>query len=212
MRIRNNRNAQNELESSSIYLSSKEELQNILKENLGKKINLEIGMGKGRFIISSAYESKDEIFIGVELCKSVLALSVKKLARFEKENNVKLDNLYFMSFDAKDLMQYFNENQVDNLYLNFSDPWPKNRHYKRRLTYSSFLELYDKVLKKDCNLNFKTDNRGLFEFSLKSMNNFGMKFEEVFLDLHSANIKNIMTEYEEKFSKNGPIYKIVCKF
>ena len=212
MRIRNNSNAENELKQFNRYIFTKDDLQKVLKENNGKKINLEIGMGKGQFIINSAHQNKDEIFIGVELCKSVLALALKKLKRFEKENGVELTNLYFMSFDAKQLLEYFEENQVDALFLNFSDPWPKSRHYKRRLTYSEFLDLYKKVLKDNSLLNFKTDNRGLFEFSLKSMNNYKMQFEEVYLDLHKNDIPNIMTEYEEKFCKNGPIYKIVCKF
>ena len=211
MRIRNNSNAENELKAFSRYIYSKEDLQKIIKENKGKKINLEIGMGKGQFIINSAYQNKGEIFIGVELCKSVLALALKKLKRFEQVNG-ELTNLYFMSFDAKNLLEYFEEKQIDTLFLNFSDPWPKSRHYKRRLTYSDFLDLYKKVLKEGSYLNFKTDNRGLFEFSLKSMNNYNMYFEEVYLDLHKTNQANIMTEYEEKFSKNGPIYKIVCKF
>ena len=212
MRIRNNSNADNELKSCIKYLQTKEELNEILSKFKNKKINLEIGMGKGQFIINSAFQNKDEIFIGVEICKSVLALAVKKIARFEKENDITLDNLYIMSFDAKELNEYFEDDTIDNFFLNFSDPWPKSRHEKRRLTYKDFLANYKKVLKDECMLNFKTDNRGLFEYSLVSMNNFNMKFKEVYLDLHKTDIPNIMTEYEQKFSKNGPIYKIVCKF
>ncbi len=212
MRIRNNSNADSEIKACNKYLEIKEDLDSILKVNKGKKINLEIGMGKGQFIINCANENKDEIFIGVEICKSVLALAIKKINRFEKENNIKLDNLYIMSFDAKNINEYLEDNSIDNLYLNFSDPWPKKRHEKRRLTYKDFLENYKRILKDESKINFKTDNRGLFEYSLASMNNFGIKFEEVFLDLHKENIHNIMTEYEQKFKDNGPIYKIVCKF
>ncbi len=212
MRIRNNKNASEELNLCDRYIKSKEELKNVLNNKESKKINLEIGMGKGEFIINSAFQNKDEIFIGVELCKSVLALAIKKLKRFEKENNITLSNVHFMSFDAIELLDYFEEKSIDKMFLNFSDPWPKKRHEKRRLTYKSFLDLYKTVLKDGSYLEFKTDNRGLFEYSLKSMNNFGMTFEEVYLDLHKTEVYNIMTEYERKFSVNGPIYKLVCKF
>lgn len=117
-----------------------------------------------------------------------------------------------MSFDALKLLDYFSENQVDVLYLNFSDPWPKKRHTKRRLTYKDFLENYKKVLKKDGIIEFKTDNRGLFEYSLVSMQNFGMEFIDVYLDLHKTEVFNVETEYEKKFSPFGPIYKLVAKF
>ena len=116
-----------------------------------------------------------------------------------------------MSFDAIKLSEVFKKGQVEKLYLNFSDPWPKKKHAKRRLTYSSFLEEYKKVLKKDGIIEFKTDNRILFEFSLVSMQNFGMTFLEVYLDLHKTDVPNIVTEYEEKFSPNGPIYKLVAR-
>ena len=138
--------------------------------------------------------------------------AIKKLNRFEEENGIALKNLYFMSFDALKLLDYFSENQVDVLYLNFSDPWPKKRHTKRRLTYKDFLENYKKVLKKDGIIEFKTDNRGLFEYSLVSMQNFGMEFIEVYLDLHKTEVLNVETEYEKKFSPFGPIYKLVAKF
>lgn len=200
MRIRNNSNASSEIEASNKFLKGKEELGKIIKASTNKKINLEIGMGKGDFLMNMAFQNRDEVFIGVEVCKSVLALAVKKIARFENEKNITLDNLFIMSFDAKDTSLYFDDNSVDKLFLNFSDPWPKSRHEKRRLTYSSFLEIYKKVLKNGSNLEFKTDNRGLFEYSLKSMNNFGMTFNEVYLDLHKVDIPNVITEYERKFS------------
>ena len=174
-------------------------------------IFVEIGMGKGDFITQMALQTQEYIYIGVELSVQVLAIAIKKLKIYEKENNVRLDNLYFMSFDAINLSEIFDGVEVEKLYLNFSDPWPKKRHAKRRLTNERFLKEYKKVLKKDGIIEFKTDNRLLFEYSLVSMQNFGMTFLEVYLDLHKTDVYNIETEYEHKFSKNGPIYKLVAK-
>ncbi len=210
MRIRNNPNAKEEIENFDRYLGSKEDLENVLKKS-DKKICLEIGMGKGDFITNMALNNKDSIFIGVELCMPVLALAIKKLGRFEEEKGVKIDNLYLMSFDASNIDEMFSNFKIDKLYLNFSDPWPKKKHAKRRLTYKTFLEKYDKIMKDDTIVEFKTDNRKLFEFSLASIANYGFEFLEVYLDLHSEDIPNVVTEYEEKFSKFGPIYKLVFK-
>ena len=148
MRTRNNPNAKNELNEENRFLSDKEKLQEILKKesNKDKKIYLEIGMGKGDFISRLATFDKENIYIGVEISMSVLATAIKKIKIYEEENNIILDNLYFMSFDAIKLDEYFEENQIEKIYLNFSDPWPKKRHYKRRLTYKDFLEKYKYVL------------------------------------------------------------------
>ncbi len=210
MRIRNNPNAKEEIENFDRYLGPKEDLENVLKKS-DKKICLEIGMGKGDFITNMALNNKDSIFIGVELCMPVLALAIKKLGRFEEEKGVKIDNLYLMSFDAANIDEMFSNFKIDKLYLNFSDPWPKKKHAKRRLTYKTFLEKYDKIMKDDTIVEFKTDNRKLFEFSLASIANYGFEFLDVYLDLHSEDIPNVVTEYEEKFSKFGPIYKLVFK-
>lgn len=210
MRIRNNPNAKEEIENFDRYLGSKEDLENVLKKS-DKKICLEIGMGKGDFITNMALNNKDSIFIGVELCMPVLALAIKKLGRFEEEKGIKIDNLYLMSFDAANIDEMFSNFKIDKLYLNFSDPWPKKKHAKRRLTYKTFLEKYDKIMKDDTIVEFKTDNRKLFEFSLASIANYGFEFLDVYLDLHSEDIPNVVTEYEEKFSKFGPIYKLVFK-
>ena len=210
MRTRYNPQANDIIENFDRYIKEREELQRIL--NTDKKICIEIGMGKGDFISNMAKLNPDNVYIGIELSPQVLALAIKKLNRFEEENGIALKNLYFMSFDALKLINYFSENQVDVLYLNFSDPWPKKRHTKRRLTYKDFLENYKKVLKKDGIIEFKTDNRGLFEYSLVSMQNFGMEFIEVYLDLHKTEVFNVETEYEKKFSPFGPIYKLVAKF
>lgn len=212
MRTRYNPKANDIIESFDRYIKDVKTLQNVLNENKEKKICIEIGMGKGDFISNMAKLNPDNVYIGIELSPQVLALAIKKLNRFEEENGISLKNLYFMSFDALKLLDYFSENQVDVLYLNFSDPWPKKRHTKRRLTYKTFLENYKKVLKEDAIIEFKTDNRGLFEYSLVSMQNFGMEFIEVYLDLHNTEIFNVETEYEKKFSPFGPIYKLVAKF
>lgn len=210
MRTRYNPQANDIIENFDRFIKDREKLQGIL--NTDKKICIEIGMGKGDFISNMAKLNPDSVYIGIELSPQVLALAIKKLIRFEEENGLSLKNLYFMSFDALKLLEYFSENQVDVLYLNFSDPWPKKRHTKRRLTYKDFLENYKKVLKKDGIIEFKTDNRGLFEYSLVSMQNFGMEFIEVYLDLHKTEVFNVETEYEKKFSPFGPIYKLVAKF
>lgn len=211
MRTRYNKDANDIVNSFDRYINSKEKLKEKLKDNKTKKIILEIGMGKGDFITQMALQTQEYIYIGVELSVQVLAIAIKKLKLYEKENNVRLDNLYFMSFDAINLSEIFDGVEVEKLYLNFSDPWPKKRHAKRRLTNERFLKEYKKVLKKDGIIEFKTDNRLLFEYSLVSMQNFGMTFLEVYLDLHKTDVYNIETEYENKFSKNGPIYKLVAK-
>ncbi len=213
MRVRFNPNAKDELANFDRFIDSKEKINEILnkKENKDRKIYIEIGMGKGDFITSMAHLKPDGIYIGVELVESILALGIKKLKRFEKQNSVYLDNLYLMSFDAKDIADIFSYNVFEKIYLNFSDPWPKSRHEKRRLTYKGFLEEYKKVLKKDGIIEFKTDNRELFEYSLVSMQNFGVEFLNVYLDLHKTNVFNVVTEYEAKFSEKGPIYKLVAK-
>lgn len=210
MRTRYDPKANDIIDSFDRFLDTKEKLQNKLNKN--KKIYIEIGMGKGDFITKIASLDPENIYIGIELSRQVLALAIKKLKRYEEENNINLDNLYFMSFDAAKLLEFFDKNSVEKIYLNFSDPWPKKRHAKRRLTYKSFLEVYKKVLKNDGIVEFKTDNRLLFEYSLVSMQNFGMTFLEVYLDLHKTDIFNVETEYEKKFSPFGPIYKLVAKF
>ena len=212
MRTRFNPKAIEQMNAFDRYIKDKEAIQSILDKNKEKKIFLEIGMCKGDFITSLSQLDKDNIYIGVEVSPPVLALAVKKLQRYEEENNIRIDNLYFMSFDAIELSSIFNEGQIEKIYLNFSDPWPKKKHAKRRLTNEKFLEQYKKVLKEHGQIEFKTDNRELFEYSLVSMQNFGLKFIEVYLDLHKTDIFNIQTEYEKKFSPFGPIYKIVVEY
>lgn len=208
MRVRYDKNADKTLEENEIYIQ--EPLQNIGKwqqefEN-ENPLHLEIGMGKGNFIINMAKHFPDINFIGMERNKTILAKAVKKI---EKEG---ITNIRVMSSDAQQLKEIFASKELDKIYLNFSDPWPKNKHYKRRLTYRDFLDLYDYVLKNDSIVEFKTDNQILFEFTILEVCNTGRQMEYISLDLHNTEEFNIMTEYEEKFSKKGNrIYKLVWK-
>ena len=212
MRTRFNPKAIEEMNDFDRYIKDKDTIQNIIKANKGKKVYLEIGMGKGDFITQLCQLDKDNVYIGIEVSPPVLALAIKKLKRYEEENNIRLDNLYFMSEDAATLSEIFEEHQIEKIYLNFSDPWPKKKHTKRRLTHENFLNVYKEILREHGEIEFKTDNRGLFEYSLVSMQNYGLRFKEVYLDLHQTDIFNIETEYEKKFSPFGPIYKIVVEY
>jgi tRNA (guanine-N7-)-methyltransferase len=144
-------------------------------------------------------------FIGVEKYESVLVRAVQKL---DKEA---LDNVLVISYDAINLGEIFDK-EIDTIYLNFSDPWPKKRHYKRRLTYRNFLEVYDKLFEGDAKIILKTDNDGLFESSLVELNNYGYTFKEVHLDLWKTDIDNIKTEYEEKFGNKGFTIKYLSAY
>lgn len=172
-------------------------------------LHIEIGMGKGDFIYEMALVHPDINFIGIEKFPSVLAAAINKINKKDK-----LDNLKLMRYDALLLEEVFETNEIDHLYLNFSDPWPKKRHAKRRLTSAAFLDVYKNILIENGSIEFKTDNRGLFEYSLVSINQYGMNLEYVSLDLHRCPeaADNIMTEYERKFSVNGPIYKMIMNF
>jgi tRNA (guanine-N7-)-methyltransferase len=164
-------------------------------------------MGKGQFLTQLALQNPDINYIGIEKFSSVLLRASEKLETIEL-NNVKIINI-----DALMLNEYFDTNEVARIYLNFSDPWPKNAHAKRRLTSNRFLPLYENILDKNGEIHFKTDNRLLFEFSLESLNNYGMILSNISLDLHNSDFpNNIMTEYEEKFSKFGPIYRLEARF
>ncbi|GAA5416390.1 tRNA (guanine-N(7)-)-methyltransferase [Paraliobacillus ryukyuensis] len=171
-------------------------------------IHLEIGTGKGQFIMGMAQQFPNVNFIGIEVVQSILVSAVQKVVE-EQPGNV-----CFISDDADNVTDIFGENEVDKIYLNFSDPWPKNKHAKRRLTYKTFLEQYQSILKPGGEIVLKTDNMHLFEYSLVSFSQFGMELEEVVLDLHEFNDPtNIMTEYEEKFSAKGqPIYRCRATF
>ena len=174
--------------------------------NNDNPIYIEIGMGKGDFILENAKKYPDINFIGIEKYDSIMALAIKKI----EEND--LDNLRLIRMDALDIDSVFSK-EIDKIFLNFSDPWPKERHAKRRLTSSVFLEKYDKLFKNEKIIEMKTDNRRLFEFSLISFNNNDYFIDDISLDLHNSDYdNNIMTEYEKKFSSmNNCIYYVKVK-
>ena len=212
MRQRFVKNQDEILTNSEKYISNPSEYKGRWIEKEYKEIHIEIGMGKGTFISTLAMQNNDILYVGIEVCKPVLALAIKKIERFEQENNVKLDNLLLLDCDAKMLLDIFESGEVDKIYLNFSDPWPKKKHAKRRLTSDEFLNVYKNILAKEAYVEFKTDNRKLFEYSLLNLNKNKVEMEYISLDLHKEDIYNVVTEYEEKFSKFGPIYKLVFKF
>lgn len=171
-------------------------------------IYIEIGMGKGQFIMALARENPDINYIGIERYASVLFRALQKMAERP------LPNLKFFCMDAAELLDFFLSGEVDRIYLNFSDPWPKDRHAKRRLTSKNFLERYHQVLSPSGCIEFKTDNKDLFDFSMEEIPAAGWKIDAFTCDLHqddSMNQGNIMTEYEQKFSSLGnPIYKLIA--
>lgn len=174
-------------------------------------IHIEIGMGKGRFIMDMAKEYPAVNYIGIEKYSSVLLRAIQKMEQEPKP----LPNLRFIRMDAETITDVFGAEEIDRIYLNFSDPWPKDRHAKRRLPSKEFLLRYDQILKKDGQLEFKTDNKDLFLFALDELAPAGWKAEKATYDLHRDEDMmkgNIMTEYEEKFSSAGnPIYKYIIK-
>ncbi|BCQ31803.1 tRNA (guanosine(46)-N7)-methyltransferase TrmB [Limosilactobacillus fermentum] len=172
-------------------------------------LQVEVGMGKGQFIIGMAKAHPEINFIGLEIESTVAAIALKNALPEQ------LPNLTLVRGDGAGLDTYFEDGSIDRLYLNFSDPWPKTRHEKRRLTYKTFLANYQQVVKPGGGLEFKTDNQGLFEYSLTSLNNFGMIFDGVWLNLHESpeNKGNVETEYEQRFASLGqPIYKLKAHF
>ncbi|ANB58510.1 tRNA (guanine-N(7)-)-methyltransferase [Anoxybacillus sp. B7M1] len=171
-------------------------------------IHIEIGTGKGQFITGMAKENPEINYIGIELYESVIVSALDKLI----END--LPNLRLLNVNAKDLASFFENGEVERIYLNFSDPWPKKRHEKRRLTHHSFLELYEQILVSEGEIHFKTDNQGLFEYSLVSFSQYGLLLTYVSLDLHHSDFSgNMMTEYEEKFAAKGNrIYRCEVKY
>jgi len=172
-------------------------------------IHIEVGTGKGQFVTGMALANPDINYIGIELYTSVIVVALEKVIEANTPPNLRL-----LKVNGADLDKYFTKNDVSRVYLNFSDPWPKIRHAKRRLTHEGFLKLYESILVDNGEIHFKTDNRGLFEYSLISMSEYGMLLKYVSLDLH-ANMPddNIMTEYEEKFSAKGqPIYRLESQY
>lgn len=210
MRLRNVPGSREAIEASPLAINEPTLLKGKWNEEFGNDnpVRIEIGMGKGNFIIAQALANPDINFVGIEKFSSVLIRAIEKCEEIE------IHNLRFIRMEAEYICDVFEEGEVDRIYLNFSDPWPKDRHAKRRLTSKQFFGRYDVVLKKDGIVEFKTDNDLLFEFSLEQVPEAGWKLVASTWDLHNneeMNEGNIMTEYESKFSAMGnPIHKLIA--
>ena len=215
MRLRNIPGAKEAIENSRFVVRQVQEKKGAWHRIFGNErpIHIEVGMGKGRFLMEMAALNPEINYIGIEMYDSVLLRAVQKMEEKAEEGEV-LENLRFIRMDARELPLVFDKNEVDRIYLNFSDPWPKERHAKRRLTSRQFFERYDQILVPRGVVEFKTDNKPLFEFSLEETEEAGWKLMAHTFDLHhdpSMNEGNVMTEYEEKFSSMGnPIYKLIA--
>ena len=211
MRVRNRKGASELLEANPQYVVlDPETAKGRWKEIFGNDnpIHIEVGSGKGGFITGMAKLHPEINYIGIDIQKTVLSYALDKVLEAD------VPNVKLLWVDGDSLTSYFEDGEIDLLYLNFSDPWPKKRHEKRRLTYKSFLDTYRQILPKGGEIHFKTDNRGLFEYSLVSFSQYGMTLLGVWLDLHASDMEgNVKTEYEEKFSNKGQvIYRVEAKF
>lgn len=210
MRLRNVPGSREAIAESNLAINEPQVLKGKWNEEFGNNnpIRIEIGMGKGRFITQLALENPDINYVGIEKYSSVLIRAI------EKCQDIEVPNLRFIRMEAEYICDVFNKEEVDRIYLNFSDPWPKDRHAKRRLTSKQFFGRYDNILKKDGVVEFKTDNDLLFQFSLEQVPEAGWNLVAQTWDLHndSKMVKgNVMTEYESKFSQMGnPIHKLVA--
>ncbi|MCI6164623.1 MAG: tRNA (guanosine(46)-N7)-methyltransferase TrmB [Lachnospira sp.] len=210
MRLRNVPGAREVMVENDYVFTEPENVKGTWKDIFGNDnpVHIEIGMGKGRFITTLAADNPDINYIGIEKYSSVLLRAV------EKQDELQLPNLRFIRMDAEGICEVFDKDEVDRIYLNFSDPWPKDRHAKRRLTSRQFFARYDNILKKSGRVEFKTDNRDLFDFSVEEVKEAGWNLKAVTYDLHndaSMNEGNVCTEYELKFSEQGnPICKLIA--
>lgn len=205
MRLRNVKNKKEIMDNSSYLVKDPTLYKGKWKELFGNNnpIYIEIGMGKGKFIIDNALHYPNINFIGIEKYDSVIAKGLQKIPEG-------LNNLVMVRWDALNINDIFTK-EIDRIYLNFSDPWPKNRHHLRRLSSRVFLEKYEDIFKSKRIIEMRTDNRDLFQYSLVSFSEFGYTLEKVSLDLHTDDMPEITTEYEDKFSKDGmPIYYVMC--
>lgn len=212
MRVKKKKYGAQRLEAcGNIVIKDLKEAGNTSEKLFGNNnpLRIEIGCGKGDFITGTAKKEPDVNFLAVERVSDVLVTAA------EKVKNSELKNVRVCCIDAKELAEIFEEGSIDRIYLNFSDPWPKSRHEKRRLTYRSFLEIYKKILKPGGAVYFKTDNRGLFDFSVEEFKEFGLKLDKLTYDLHNSEYfeSNVMTEYEKRFSSMGvPINRVEAYF
>lgn len=209
MRLRNVKGAKEAMIESEYTLNNPELLKGKWREEYFKNDNpiyVEIGTGKGRFITTLAENNPDINYVGIEKYSSVL------IRALEKQQELQLNNLIFIRMDAENVNDIFEKEEIDKIYLNFSDPWPKDRHAKRRLTSRQFLARYNEFLKKEGTVEFKTDNRDLFDFSVEETKEAGWNIEQITYDLHNSEMNegNVMTEYEIRFSSEGtPINKMI---
>ena len=211
MRLRHIPGAEEAIEQSPYVIQEPKEMKgkwDSVFENRNP-IHIEVGMGKGRFIMELAQRNPQINYIGIERYSTVL------LKALQKREQLPVSNICFMCIDAKELGEIFEKGEVEKIYLNFSDPWPKARHAKRRLTSTEFLARYEKVLVESGRVEFKTDNTELFNFSLEQVKEAGWALIAYTYDLHhqeEMNEGNIMTEYEQKFSEKGnPINKLIAQ-
>ena len=207
MRLKNVKNAKEIMLNGKYYVDNPIDYKgkwNKLFDN-NNPIYIEIGMGKGDFIINNALDFPNINFIGIEKYDSVIARAI------QKSNELEISNLKLIRLDALNITEVFDK-EIDKLYLNFSDPWPKERHAKRRLTSPIFLNKYESIFKDDKLIEMKTDNINLFDYSKESLIENGYNLEYVSNDLHSEDVFNIKTEYETKFSERGvKINKLIAK-
>ena len=211
MRVRNRKGATELLEANPQYvILNPEDAKGKWHEIFGNDhpIHIEVGSGKGAFITGMAKAHPEINYIGIDIQKSVLSYALDKVLEAD------VPNIKLLWVDGDSLTNYFGDGEIDQLYLNFSDPWPKKRHEKRRLTYKSFLDTFKQILPEHGEIPFKPDKRGLFEYSLVSFSQYGMTLKGVWLDLHASDFEgNVMTEYEKKFSSKGQvIYRVEAQF
>lgn len=205
MRLRNVKNKEDIMNNSNYLVKNYYDFKGNWKELFGNDnpIYIEIGMGKGKFIIENAKMYPDINFIGIEKYDSVIAKGLQKIPDG-------LNNLFMIRADALDIDEIFFR-EIDRVYLNFSDPWPKNRHHLRRLSSKIFLDKYENIFKNIEEIFMRTDNRDLYTYSLVSFSENGYKLKKISFDLHHDDMPLITTEYEDKFSKEGlPIYYVEC--
>lgn len=214
MRLRNIKGSREVIANSDYVIHEEETRAGSWHQIFGNShpVHIEIGMGKGKFIMAMAKANPQINYVGIEKYSSVLIRALEKMSREE----VPLTNLYLIRMDAEQITKAFAKGEVEKIYLNFSDPWPKDRHAKRRLTSKEYLARYQEILSKNGKVEFKTDNRLLFDFSVESVKEAGWRLDALTYDLHQDPILcqgNIMTEYEERFSSLGnPIHKFIAGF
>ena len=203
MRLRNVKGAREKISASVSVIDNPRDYKGKWRDLFGNNnpIYIEIGMGKGKFIIDNAIKNPNINYIGIEKFSSVLVRAIER----KEANENDLSNLVFLRFDAEYIEEVFEKEEVDRIYLNFSDPWPKDRHAKRRLTSKEYFKRYDNILSKEGKVIFKTDNRDLFDFSLEQIEIAGWRLINKTNDLHNSEyaVENIMTEYEERFVNEG---------